>query len=167
MKSALLFDFTVDKKNNTIEINREFDAGSDLVWEAWTNYEILDRWWAPKPWISKTKRMEFKEGGRRFYAMIGPEGQEHWSIQEFTSIDPETNFKFLDAFTDKSENINPEVPGSEWDLNFSEQDGRTRVNITIRHKSLNDLEQIIQMGFKEGFTMALGELDNILSDSKK
>ncbi len=167
MKKALLFDFTVDKGNNAVFVTREFAAERSAVWDAFTKQEILDRWWAPKPWLSKTKRMDFTVGGRRFYAMVSPEGGEHWSIQDFTSISPTTNFKFFDAFADRDENINPALPSSEWDLNFSEQNGTTAVKITIEHKTLADLEQIIQMGFQEGFTTTLTELDNILTNLKK
>lgn len=92
-----------------------------------------------------------------------PEGQESWSIQDFTSISPRTNFKFFDAFTDKDENINTELPGADWDLNFSEHNGTTTVSITIQYKTLSDLEQIIQMGFKEGFTMTLNDLEKLLA----
>ncbi len=163
MKSNLLFDFTVNKSTNTVFVNREFAANQSLVWDAFTKQEILDKWWAPKPWISRTKYMNFKEGGRRFYAMVGPEGEEHWSIQDFTAITPKTNFKFLDAFTDKDEKINPEMPGSEWSLEFKETEETTMVNITIKHKTLADLENIINMGFKEGFTMTLDYLATLLA----
>jgi len=107
--------------------------------------------------------MNFKIGGRRFYAMVSPEGQEHWSIQEFTSISPTTNFKILSAFADKDENINTEWPSSNWDLNFSEQNGTTKVSITIKHKALADLEKMIEMGFQGGFTMTLNYLENLLT----
>ena len=162
----LLFDFTVDKAAKQVYVTKEFDAELSLVWDAFTKQELLDQWWAPKPWASKTKSMNFKEGGRRFYAMVSPEGQEHWSIQDFTSISPTTNFKFVDAFTDKDEVINSAFPSSEWDLNFSEQNNTTTVKITIRHKTLAALEQIMQMGFKEGFTMTLNELETLLQQLK-
>ena len=167
MKNNLLFDFIVDKSTNSVSVTREFAAKHTTVWQAFTVKEILDQWWAPKPWLSRTKRMEFAVGGRRFYAMVSPEGEEHWSIQDFTSITPITNFKFVDAFTDKDENINPAMPGSEWNLNFSEENGTTTVKIIIKHRSLADLEQIIQMGFQEGFTMTLGELEKLLITLEK
>lgn len=167
MKNKLLFDFTVDKTTNTVFVNREFAAQLSAVWDAFTKPEILDQWWAPKPWLSKTKRMDFVVGGRRFYAMVSPEGEEHWSIQDFTSISPSTNFKFIDAFSDKDENINPAFPSSEWDLDFNEQSGTTTVKIKVKHKTLADLEQIIQMGFQEGFTMTLDELDKLLFSFNK
>lgn len=158
----LIFDFTIDKSTNTVHVKREFAAEHALVWDAFTKQEVLDQWWAPKPWTSKTKSMEFKVGGRRLYAMVSPEGEEHWSIQDFTSIHPNKNFKFVDAFTDKDAVINKDFPSSEWDLNFSEQNGTTTVDIVIRHQTLAALEQIIQMGFKEGFTMTLNELEKLL-----
>jgi len=162
----LLFDFTVDKTAKQVYVTKEFNAELPLVWDAFTKQELLDQWWAPKPWASKTKSMNFKEGGRRFYAMVSPEGQEHWSIQDFTSISPTTNFKFVDAFTDKDEVINSAFPSSEWDLNFSEQNNTTTVKIIIKHKTLAALEQIMQMGFKEGFTMTLNELEILLQQLK-
>ena len=166
MTSNLLFDFTVDKRANTVLVKREFEADRSLVWDAFTKQEILDQWWAPKPWTSRTKFMDFKVGGRRLYAMVGPEGQEQWSIQEYTSISPKTNFKIKSAFTDENENINDEMPGSNWDLNFTDAGGITTVSISIKEKSLASLEQIIKMGFKEGFTMTLNFLDTLLKNLK-
>ena len=68
MSSNLLFDFSVNKENKTVYISREFNAGLELVWEAWTTAELLDKWWGPKPFVTKTKVMNFEVGGRRFFA---------------------------------------------------------------------------------------------------
>ncbi|RYE19209.1 MAG: SRPBCC domain-containing protein [Sphingobacteriaceae bacterium] len=141
-------------------MTREFAADLSLVWDAYTKQEILDQWWAPKPWASKTKFMDFEVGGRRFYAMVSPEGQERWSIQQYTSISPKTNFKMSNAFADKDEN--PELPGSEWDFNFSEQNGKTKVSITIYNESLARLEKMIEMGFKEGSATTMQNLEELL-----
>jgi uncharacterized protein YndB with AHSA1/START domain len=159
MNSDLLFDFSVNKESKTIHIIREFNAGLDLVWKAWTTAELLDQWWGPKPCVAKTKVMNFEEGGRRFFAMLTPDGQERWFIQKFISITPKTNFKTLNTFADKDEN--PELPGSDWDLNFSEQNGTTKVNITIKNESRERMERIAD-GFREGFTTALEQLDEQL-----
>ena len=157
----LLFDFTLDKSTKTAFINREFDAELSLVWDAFTKAEILDQWVAPKPWTSKTKYMNFEVGGRRFYAMVSPEGQERWSIQEYTAITPKTNFKMFNVFADKDENT--ELPGSDWDYHFSEQNGTTTVRITIYNESLDRMERMIEMGFKEGFAMTMKNLEDLLT----
>jgi uncharacterized protein YndB with AHSA1/START domain len=165
MKNDLQFDFTVDKTTKTATIVREFAAELPLVWDAYTKQEILDQWWAPKPWASKTKIMNFEVGGRRFYAMVSPEGHERWSIQKYTSITPKTNFKILNAFAD--ENENPELPGSEWDLSFSEQNGTTKVSVRIYNESLERLEKMIEMGFVEGFSMTMKNLEEMLANYRK
>ena len=154
-------DFIVDKEAKTATVTKEFAAELSLVWDAFTTPELLDQWWAPKPWMSRTKAMDFEVGGRRFYAMVSPEGAERWAVQKYTSITPKSNFKFLNAFADKDEN--PELPGSDWDLNFSEQDGTTKVSISIYNESLERLETMIEMGFQAGFTMTLNYLEELLT----
>ena len=155
-------DFIVDKETKTVSITREFAAELSLVWDAYTKPELLDQWWAPKPLTSRTKVMDFRVGGRRFYAMVSPEGDElSWAIQKYTSITPKTNFKFFNAFAD--ENENPQLPGSDWDLNFSETDGMTKVSISIYNESLERLERMIELGFKEGTMMQMNNLDELLA----
>lgn len=161
METNLLFEFTVDKPAKTVFITREFNAELPLVWDAFTKKELLDQWVAPKQWSARTKHMDFKVGGRRFYAMVSPEGLERWSVQEFTSITPKTNFKMHNAFSD--ENENPDLPGSDWDYNFSEHDGITKVSITIYNDSLTRLEKMIEMGFETGFKMSIDNLDQLLA----
>jgi uncharacterized protein YndB with AHSA1/START domain len=154
-------DFIVDKQTKTVSITKEFAAELDLVWDAYTKPELLDQWWAPKPFASRTKVMEFRVGGRRFYAMVSPDGQEGWVLQKYTSISPKTNFKLFNAFADKDEN--PELPGSDWDLTFSEQDGTTKVSISIYNESLERLERMVEMGFVEGAKAQLKNLEELLA----
>jgi len=164
MTTSLLFDFTVDKASKTVHIKREFNAELSLVWDAFTKAELIDQWIAPKPMISKTKYQDFKVGGKRFYAMVSPDGNERWALQEYTSITPKTNFKMYNAFADKDEN--PELPGSEWDHNFSEENGTTIVNIIIYNESLERLERILD-GFTQGMKMSLSNLENLLATLSK
>ncbi|OYU96915.1 MAG: ATPase [Bacteroidetes bacterium B1(2017)] len=161
MKNSIIFDFTVDKSTNTVFVTREFNAEQSLVWDAFTKQEILDQWWAPKPWTARTKQMNFESGGHRFYAMVSPEGEEHWSLEEYTSVSPITNYQIRSSFADKDKNVNTEFPTTEWDLNFSELDGVTTVNISIKHHSLEALEMHIKMGFQGGFTMTLNYLEQL------
>ena len=158
-------DFIVDKETKTVSIVKEFAAGIDLVWDAYTKPELLDQWWAPKPLTSRTKAMDFKVGGRRFYAMVSPDGNEGWVVQKYTSITPKTNFKIFNAFADKDEN--PELPGSDWDLSFRSQGATTRVSISIYNESLERLERMIEWGFKEGTMMQLKNLEELLEKLSK
>jgi uncharacterized protein YndB with AHSA1/START domain len=155
-------EFIVNKETKTVSITKEFDATRSLVWSAYTKPELLDKWWAPKPFTSKTKAMNFEVGGRRFYAMVSPDGKEGWILQKYTSITPKSNIKLFNAFADADEN--PELPGSDWDLTFTEQNGRTKVHISIYNESLERLEKMIEFGFREGTMGQLQNLDELLSE---
>jgi len=162
MNRNLLFDFSVNKKNKTIAVKREFAADLNLVWDAWTKPEILDLWWAPKPYQTKTKHMDFKEGGYWLYAMVSPQGEKQWCKADYKKIDTLKSFSGLDAFCDEAGTVNVEFPRSYWTNSFNEKDTITTVNVLIEYKELEDLEKIIQLGFKEGFTMALSNLDQYI-----
>ena len=158
-------DFIVDKQTKTVSITKEFAAELSLVWDAYTKPELLDQWWAPKP-LDIANNGHGLQGRRKEILCNGePRRCRTLGVQKYTSITPKTNFKFFNAFADKDENL--ELPGSDWDLNFSEQDGTTKVSISIYNESLERLEKMIEMGFKEGFTMTLTYLEDLLATLKQ
>lgn len=158
-------DFIVNKGTKTVTITKVFDAGLSLVWDAYTKPELLDQWWAPKPFESRTKVLDFEVGGRRFYAMVGPDGAERWSVQRYTSITPKTNFKFFNAFADEDENL--QLPGSDWNFDFIDQGETTTVSVSIYNESLERMEMILASGFTEGVKLQLQNLVELLAKLKK
>jgi PhnB protein len=162
MNSNLLFDFSVNKENNTIHVTRDFAANLSLVWDAWTKPELLDLWWAPKPFRTKTKSMDFKEGGGWHYCMISPENEVHWCRLDYRKIENQKSYSGLDGFCDEDGVLNMEFPRSLWNNEFAAKGENTTVNITIKYESLEDLEKIISYGFKEGFAMAMENLDQYI-----
>ena len=167
MKKNLEFEFSVNKENKTITVKREFAAELPLVWDAYTKSEILDQWWAPKPWKARTKTMDFREGGHWHYAMVGPEGEEHWALANYKTIDPKKRFTALDGFADAEGVVNTDMPQSEWEVSFTPKDEVTLVENLIVFDDLAQLETTIQMGFKEGLTMAMEGLDALLAAQKQ
>lgn len=154
-------EFIVNKETKTVTITKEFAARLDLVWAAYTEAELLDQWWAPKPFESKTKVLDFEVGGRRFYAMVGPDGAARWAVQKYTSITPKTNFKFFNAFADADENL--QLPGSDWNFDFIDQGETTTVSVSIYNESLERMEMILASGFTEGVKLQLQSLDELLA----
>lgn len=162
MKSALIFDFTVNKEKNSVNVKREFNSDLDLVWEAWTNPDILDQWWAPKPYKTKTKSMDFRDGGMWLYSMISPKDELHWCKADYIKIEHQKGYSYIDNFCDENGNVSENFPNSFWTNVFSENAETTTVNITIQYESLEALEKVIEVGFKEGFTMAMQNLDQYI-----
>lgn len=151
-----------DAANKKLIVVREFDAPLEEVWKAWTDKDILDKWWAPKPWKAKTKTMDFREGGFWLYTMAGPDGTEAWSRADYKKIVENKSFIAEDAFCDENGNITNEFPGMHWKNEFSSTETGTKVEVEITFANEADMEKIIEMGFETGFTMAHGNLDELL-----
>jgi PhnB protein len=162
MTKTILFNFEVEKETKSIRVERAFHAPLPLVWEAWTKPEILDQWWAPKPWRAETKTMQFTEGGFWLYCMAGPQGEKQWCLFSFQQIIPQKSFSGLDAFCDEEAVPDNTKPRVHWKNSFSDKGETTLVSIDLRFDELSDLEAILQMGFREGFTMGLENLDAYL-----
>lgn len=152
-----------DEAKKQLIITREFDAPVAKVWSAWTEAEWLDQWWAPKPWKANTVKMDFRNGGRWLYYMEGPDGARHYSFADYSNIVPQKSYDALDGFCDEKGNINSGFPRMNWKCNFNGSDNGTIVHIEVNFNELSDMEKIIEMGFKEGFTMAHGNLDELLA----
>jgi uncharacterized protein YndB with AHSA1/START domain len=162
MSANLQFDFLVDRQANTITVRREFAAKRQLVWDCYTRSELLDRWFAPKPLTTRTKFMDFREGGYWHYAMIMPDGTEYWSRQDYVSIQPIERYSARDGFTDETGEVNPDLPQSDQDLTFRELGDHTLVETIVTYPTLNDLEKVIKMGIQEGLASTLERLDELL-----
>lgn len=163
MNKAIIFHFDVNKDQKKINVERSFNAPLDLVWAAWTEADILDQWWAPKPWKAETKSMNFSEGNRWLYCMVGPEGERHWSLFAYEHISPRSQYSGWDAFCDEQGVVNKDMPRMKWTNRFETgSDGTTVVHVEIHFEKVSDLEEIVKMGFKEGFTMGLENLDEYI-----
>lgn len=165
--SNLKMNFIVDKENNKLRVEREFNAEVSLVWKAYTTPEILDQWWAPKPWKTETINMDFKEGGRWFYAMVGPNGEKHYCVMDYVKINKYISYSGFDSFADEHGTENNDLPSANWTTSFSEMGDNTLVTIETTYPSLEQLETVINMGMKEGLTMALENLDIFLELTNK
>ena len=160
--------FIIDRENLLVKVERVFDAPLDLVWSAWTEAELLDQWWGPKPYKAETKIMDFTVGGKWLYAMVGPEGAVvGWNIKLFSRIVPRKSFAYRSLFCDENGDMKPETTGSNWDIFFFERAGVTVVTSDIRVDSLEHLEAQLKMGFKEGYTAGLDQLEELLARLRK
>lgn len=157
---------TKDFNARSITVAREFEASPELVWRAYTEAELLDQWWGPAPWRAETKRMNFTPGGQWLYAMVSPEGQRHWALMHYVSIEPRTRIGMVDAFCDEEGNINTALPASKGSLLFTPAARGTRVEFSMAYEQESDLRKIIEMGFEQGITQCFDQLDALLQQGK-
>jgi len=167
MKPNLQFDFLADKEKNTLTIRREFSADRPMVWDCYTKSDLLDQWFAPKPLTTKTKSMDFREGGHWHYAMIEPNGTEYWSWIGYKEITPLHSYTSTDAFSNEKGEINQDLPQADWIVSFVDKNENTLVETIVHYKSLKDLETVIEMGMEQGMAATLEKLDDLLLILKK
>ena len=161
--------FTQDVANKRIIVVRKFEAPVAEVWRYWTEPEKLDQWWAPKPWKAVTNSMNFEEGGDWSYSMVSPEGEKHYCRVQYKKIDAKNYFIGDDSFCDENGNVKKDMPSMNWKCEFTTADNNNNTLVTadISFNSEADMDKILEMGFKEGFTAALGNLDEVLDQSKQ
>jgi uncharacterized protein YndB with AHSA1/START domain len=167
MKPNLQFDFITDKQKNTLTIRREFLADRQLVWDCYTQSELLNQWFAPAPLTTKTKSMDFREGGHWHYAMVAPNGTAYWGYTAYLTIKPIDYFTSTDAFSNEAGEINKDLPAAKWQVTFTDKNENTLVETIVTYDSLSDLEKVIQMGMEQGMTATLEKLDELLLNMKK
>jgi len=152
-----------DLPNKKLHVIREFKGTVERVWAAWTQAELLDQWWAPRPWKTVTQSMNFKVGGVWLYYMQGPEGERHYCRVDFTAVDEGKSFSAISNFCDENGVVTPGFPKMYWNNAFSATEGGSKVDVKLSFDDQASLEQILQMGFEGGFKMGLSNLDELLA----
>jgi uncharacterized protein YndB with AHSA1/START domain len=127
-------------------IERVFDAPRELVWKAWSDPAMAQRWWGPKDFTAPAAEIDFRVGGRCLLAMQSPafnEGRPIWSVGVYREIVPFERIVVTDSFADEDGNV---VPATHYGMTgdfplemlitvtFEDQDGKTKM--TLRHEGL-------------------------------
>jgi uncharacterized protein YndB with AHSA1/START domain len=106
--------------------------------------------------------MEFRDGGHWHYAMVMPDGQEHWARLDYETVRPIEGYSAFDGFADANGILNPDLPRSRWEVSFTEKGGHTIVETRVQYDSAQALQQVIEMGMEEGLLSTLQRLDELL-----
>lgn len=154
--------FTKDISGRKLLVVRQFDAPVEKIWRAFTQQEILDKWWAPRPWKTETKSLDFKPGGLWLYSMVGPNGDRHYCRVEFKAVETNKSFTATSSFCDENGVTNPALPIMHWHTMFAATATGSKIDVTLGFDKETDLKTIVEMGFEGGFSMALGNLDELL-----
>lgn len=162
MTDKLRFEFNADRSKGFLTIVREFAAGRQLVWDCHTKQELLDRWFAPRGLTTKTKHMDFREGGYWHYAMVTPDEQSFWNRLDYRTIDPIDSYAAVDGFCDSAGVVNADMPRSKWTVTFADGADRTLVTTVVRYDGPEGLQKAIDMGLEGGMASTMERLDELL-----
>jgi uncharacterized protein YndB with AHSA1/START domain len=162
---------TKDLENKTLIIERTFDAPKEKLWRAYADKEWFEKWWGPEGWQTTVKEFDFVPGGKIHYGMKCVDenqgewfGQESWGLMQLESIDEPNSFATKDSFSDADGNINDQMPTQRFEVEFVEENGKTRLISRSITDSVEKLEELVKMGMVEGFSSQLNKLERLLAE---
>ncbi len=128
----------------TYVLQRTFDAPRDLVWKAWTEPELLRRWYGPN--VETTiHRLDLKPGGLWLLEMNWG-GNANYQRAEYTEVAPPERLVWLHSSADADWNVIPSPMKPGWPrallttVTFEEQEGQTTVRLTWVPHEASDAE---------------------------
>ena len=161
MNSPIIF--SKDEDQLSLYIMKIYPADVSEIWNNYTHPDLIDQWWAPKPWKCETKNMDFREGGKWNYAMVSPENEKQFAGMVYQEIKNHRSIAVSDFFTDENGNVNTDLPTLNWLIGFTGIEQGTKLTFNIYFNSLEDLNKILEMGFRTGFEMQLNQLEEIIT----
>jgi uncharacterized protein YndB with AHSA1/START domain len=147
----------------TMTIVSEFEAEPDRVWRVWEDPRQLEKWWGPPTWPATFHEHNFVVGGRSKYFMTGPDGTKMHGWFEFTAISAPKSLSLDDGFADDEGNPTGEHGITKMTAALESAAGGTRMSITTRFESIEQLDEMLAMGMEEGMREALGQIDDVLA----
>jgi uncharacterized protein YndB with AHSA1/START domain len=140
---------------HVLEIERAFEASAEEVFDAWTDEEVLRRWFHADPeWETPIAEVDLRVGGRLRLVMRDPDaGEDHGARGEYTEVSRPHRL----AFTWRWDDHDSELQLIE--LEFSESDGMTTVRMTSRGIETEER----RASHNEGWGLCFDNLDQALA----
>jgi uncharacterized protein YndB with AHSA1/START domain len=141
--------------DDQILITREFDAPKHLVYRAWTEPELVRRWWTANRGEMTVAEIDLRVGGTWRYVMVADGGIEVAFHGEYREIVPNERIVSTEVFEGM-----PDAEALDT-LTFTEEDGRTTITILVQHQSKEHRDAHIESGMEAGLQDALDLLEQV------
>lgn len=147
----------------TLVITAELKASPEDVWQMWGDLHKLERWWGPPGWPATFLVHEFSPGGRSYYFMTGPSGEKYGGWMRTLAVEEFKMFEFDDGFADDAGLPDDTMPTTHGRVELQGQGKTTRMTLTSRWDSQDDMQKLLEMGMEEGMKLAMGQMDALLA----
>lgn len=153
-----------DTENLALTLTAEFAAQIERVWRLWEDPRQLERWWGPPEYPATFVDHDFVPGGTVSYFMTGPEGEKYHGWWKINDLESPLRIHFEDGFSDENGNPDPDMPTTLTTVTFDQIDPTTtRMELRTLFPSPEAMEQMVEMGMEVGLTLAVGQMDDLLS----
>ncbi len=158
-------DSTVDPELDLV-LERTVDVPAHFVFRAWTEPELLRRWFCPKPWTTPGCEIDLRPGGVFRTLMRGPKGEEADNIGCWLEIirDERLVFTGLMAPGFRPVHIEREVPVFTCVLTFERAGKGTKYRAHVMHRDASAKSAHEAMGFHAGWSAALDQLVELFKE---
>jgi uncharacterized protein YndB with AHSA1/START domain len=124
--------------SDQVVISRVFDAGRELVFRAWTQPELLQRWYAPLGCTVRFIKLDVRPGGTFHSCIQNPDFPDCWCIGVYQEVVVPERLVFTMVVADAQGNAaEPAAVGMDPDwpretvvtVTFVEHEGKTTVTL--------------------------------------
>jgi uncharacterized protein YndB with AHSA1/START domain len=138
-----------------ILITREFDAPRHLVWKAWTEPELIGRWWSGNRGETTVAEIDLRVGGTWRCVMVTNDGFVAAFHGEYREIVPNERIVATEVYEGM-----PEAEALNT-VTFAEADGRTTLTMLVEHASKEARDAHIASGMEAGMREAMDMLEGV------
>jgi uncharacterized protein YndB with AHSA1/START domain len=151
-----------DLDNLTVTLVADFAATVEQVWQLWADPRKLERWWGPPTNPATFDRHDLRPGGEASFSMTGPEGEKSYGFWQIEAVDPPRSVSLRNGFADAEGNRNLEMPVLAMAMTLVDHEGGARMEIRATFATLEGMEEVLEMGFEQGLSEAVGQMDVLL-----
>lgn len=138
-----------------ILIVREFAAPAAAVYRAWTEPELVKRWWAGSMGTVTSAEIELRVGGRWRWVMEANGAFEVAFHGEYRELAPGERIVTTEVFEGM-----PDASAMNT-LDFVESDGRTTLTMLVQHQNQEHRDAHIESGMEGGMQTSMDALEDV------
>jgi uncharacterized protein YndB with AHSA1/START domain len=150
---------TIYSEGGDLTFERTFDAPRDLVWRAFTDPELIPRWWGKHGTTTTVVEMDVRPGGRWRYVSAAPDRDDVVFFGEYLSVDPPKGYRWTFMF----EVEGGTAMGGPETYTFDEVDGKTLVRSVGHMESPEIIDAALATGMVEGAIETWDRLEALLA----
>ena len=155
---------TSDPEELTLTFVAEFSVPVHRLWDAYADPRQVERFWGPPDWPATFLRHDHFVGGRSHYFMTGPDGEQSHGLWNVLAVDEGRSFLVEDGFAGEDGLPNPAMPSMRLQFTFDALESGSRLVSTTYFNSVEERDQLLQMGAEEGARAAMAQIDAVLAD---
>ncbi len=154
MTAPLLFG------ERTVEIVRVFDAPRELVWQAWTDPEMMSQWFGPRAFTTPVCELDTRVGGALRIVMRGPDGMDYPMKGVFKEVVPPERLVFSNIAVDKDGN---HLLEGETTVILEAQGAKTKLTLHTYAKGLVPIAPQMLAGMEAGWSQSLDKMSDLMA----